>query len=125
MSQVFSFFYLSFIRAAGRSSDNATGMTKYHSRYMNMHWFVRFAASISLEETRAETFDLNAGTSVLLDMLYKHPLELQRQAFHDSAEQRSRTCGPTTLARTLKLRSDSKLIGIFSSSHLRYYSIGW
>jgi len=74
MSQLFSLFYLPFIRAARRPSANATGMLGYHSRYMDVHWFVRFATSVSLEETRAETFDLNTGTGFLLDMFDKHPL---------------------------------------------------
>jgi len=47
---------------------------KYHSRYMDVHWLLGFATSVGLEEARAETFDLNAGTGFLLNMLYKHPL---------------------------------------------------
>lgn len=55
---------------------------------MDVHWLFRLATRVSLEETRAETFDLNAGTSLLLNVLYKHSLVIFVSGIDESAKQK-------------------------------------
>ncbi len=91
-------------------------------RHVYVHGILGFPPRLILVKARAKALDLHARTSLGLNVLDEHAL-----AVHVVTSVPLRLCpsdaaltpGPTTLARTLKLRMLSRPMMTFSSAHLR------
>lgn len=85
---------------------------------MDVHRVLALAPSLRLDKARADPLDLYTRLRLLLDVLDKQSLRAYVSSVPSvTPMRRALTPGPTTLARTLKFRSDSSSINSFSSGH--------